>query len=258
MEPANSAPFGKLLDQHVPRLEETLRVCKKPRLTATVDFTKLPTTPCIVAHVELDDDVVTAVVHAREEIRAHKDVELDVSTNDDLQAIAIALGSKFIENYSEMAKLCDQLARIMGINRTAALGVNRGGAHTPRHQHSPMGVLNVATGKKLWRFWRPDAPFDCDPDFILTVYAGDMLWFPPGWVHEVFTLEGDVYAGSNVVLNVNWVTWCLPRHLAAEAMEDLFTGATAESQRTVRGRLSKNDRQAMSRVVDTWVAGGAM
>ena len=110
-------------------------------------------------------------MHAREEIRAHKDVELDVSTNDDLQAIAIALGSKFIENYSEMAKLCDQLARIMGINRTAALGVNRGGAHTPRHQHSPMGVLNVATGKKLWRFWRPDAPFDCDPDFILTVYA---------------------------------------------------------------------------------------
>ena len=57
---------------------------------------KLPTTPCIVAQVELDDDVVTAVVHAREEIRAHKDVELDVSTNDDLQAIAIALGSKFI------------------------------------------------------------------------------------------------------------------------------------------------------------------
>ena len=64
-----------------------------------------------------------------------------------------------------------------------------------------MGVLNMAVGGKLWRFWPPGAAEDCAPDLVLTVCAGEMLWFPPGWGHEVVTLEGNVYPGSDDVLN---------------------------------------------------------
>eukprot|EP01048_Picozoa_sp_COSAG05_P016603 COSAG05_NODE_2159_length_3456_cov_1.492404_2_plen_54_part_01 len=33
---------------------------------------------------------------------------------------------------------------------------------------------------------------DVEPDLVLTVHKGEMLWFPPGWGHEVITLEGQV------------------------------------------------------------------
>ena len=135
--------------------------------------------PCVVpiGQVKFDEDTVTAVVRARAGLHKRAHVELDVSTDGDLQTTTVALATTFIQDYAQMADTCCQLAEIMEVNRTSALGVNKAGAKTDRHQHAPMGVLNVATGKKLWRFWRPGATKDCAPDLVLTVRAGEMLWF---------------------------------------------------------------------------------
>ena len=122
---------------------------KRKVMDTMVDTTKLPPEPCVVPidQVKFDTDSVAAVVRARAGLRTCAYVELDVSTNGKLQPIAIALATTFVRDHAQMANTCRQLAEIMGVNQTSALGANKAGAQTDRHQHAPMGVLNVATCK---------------------------------------------------------------------------------------------------------------
>ena len=95
---------------------------------------------------------------------------------------------------------------------------------------------------------------DAAPDLELTVHVGEMLWFPPGWAHEVVTLEGHIYDGTDDVLTINWVSWCLPKHLTNSAVMNMFAGVTAEDQCEVPSkRLTKPQQAKMSAIATAWV-----
>ena len=41
--------------------------------------------------------------------------------------------------------------------------------------------------------------------------AGDVLWIPPNWHHEVVTEAGHYISKGNTIATY-WVAWCMPRH----------------------------------------------
>ena len=75
-----------------------------------------------------------------------------------------------------------------------------------------------------------------------------------GWGHEVITLEGQVYAGTDTALAVNWVSWCLPKHLAIASVMAMLAGITKEDQRTVQRALSKPQRAQMLAIAGAWAS----
>eukprot|EP01052_Picozoa_sp_SAG31_P057943 SAG31_NODE_17430_length_670_cov_12.760070_1_plen_128_part_00 len=111
-----------------------------------------------------------------------------------------------------MAPVLREVAQQMEINEVAVIGVNRVGNHTERHQHSPMGVLNLlGGGSKLWKLWPPGAKEETE-HIPIEQGAGQVLWIPPGWQHEVFTSGGVVIeldGGKPEIVAPHWITWCL-------------------------------------------------
>ena len=75
-----------------------------------------------------------------------------------------------------------------------------------------------------------------------------------GYGHEVITLEGQVYAGTDTALAVNWVSWCLPKHLANASVMAMLAGITKEDQRTVQRALSKPQRAQMLAIARAWAS----
>ena len=236
------------------------RHVRKKRKVPGVDYTKvdtnrLPSRPCIVPIdlIEFAPQTLIAVAGARALLRDPTQVELDVSTNSDLQAAAIQMGELCVHDYTDMADMCFDVAVKMQVNRTAVLGINVASAKTDRHEHAPLGVLHVATDRKLWRFWCPGSKSNANPDRVVTVNGGEMLWFPPGWGHEVITLRGEIYDDTDLPTCISWVSWCLPRHLTRQALQDLFDGTTTEAQRP--RRPSKKVQCELSELGDAWAAG---
>ena len=63
--------------------------------------------------------------------------------------------------------------------------------------------------------------------------AGQVLWIPPGWQHEVFTTSGVVVkldGGKEEIVAPHWITWCLPKTLAMGSLCALLAGVTKENQ----------------------------
>ena len=186
---------------------------------------------------------------------------LDLTTGRPNQPSAVAICTVLVQDYKEMAGVLEQVATAMGVNTTACVGLNRVGCTTPRHQHTPMGVLNVlggAAARKTWLFWRPEAAATAKPDKTLIQESGDLLWVPPAWFHQVHTVATDTVAtsmGTETAPVASWVSWCLPRHLAAMAAMAGFSmavGSSTEGQKTTR----KPDKLAVYKSLREYMGSG--
>ena len=134
---------------------------------------------------------------------------------------------------SAMAECVADVANIINsvnYNADPAFGAVAVGNRTLKHQHAPFGVFNMCgAGTKEWKLWEPGSAIDCTPPFVIKQGAGDLLWIPPGWPHEVFTTGGTMI---NRELNAafHWVGWCMPRRLVHESLAALGCGVTHEDQ----------------------------
>jgi hypothetical protein len=91
----------------------------------------------------------------RLEWTAETTMVLDLTTHTSREEVATRIGEKLVQDYMAMAPVLRAVAHEMGVNEVAVGGVSRTGNHTPRHQHAPMGVLNLLGGSegasKQWR-----------------------------------------------------------------------------------------------------------
>lgn len=97
-----------------------------------------------------------------------------------------------------------------------------------------MAVLNLLGGQggaaKRWYLWPPgDADGEC---VIIEQSPGQILWIPPGWYHEVWTIGGALMerGGKKEIVAPHWVSWCLPKELALRSLCALLAGVTGENQ----------------------------
>ena len=107
-----------------------------------------------------------------------------------------------------------------------------------------MPVINVLFhGKKSWKVWKPGT-FKLNPKKDLpkkppepvtdtiTQNAGDVLWLPPGWVHQVTTLGGEMI--NKKVMSAGFAAWCVPAPFRALTYSRYITGEAVEQQKPER------------------------
>ena len=154
---------------------------------------------------------------------------LDLSTHTDLETVAARIGRFLIEDYDEETKVAYEAAKAMEVNESAVLGVVEVGHTTPAHTHMN-GVISWcgAGGCKLWSFKNKMQDGIGDDDVVLLQEDGDLLWVPPGWSHEVRTLQGS--RSHNTELCMHWVTWCTPFAFFERAVLAFACGVISESQ----------------------------
>ena len=113
------------------------------------------------------------------------------------------------------------------------------------------------------RSWRPERancaftargrsrspPESDDGAAIVSRSTSDMVWIPPGWWHEVFTVEGEHVThdieGVSQEMCVSWVTWACPAPVRDLAFAQWAAGWVVEKQcqADVDNRVSKALRQ---------------
>ena len=55
-------------------------------------------------------------------------------------------------------------------------------------------------------------------------------------------------------VTINWVSWCLPKHLTDHSVMNMFAGITAEDQcEQPRRALTKAQQAKMSAIATAWV-----
>ena len=205
-----------------------------------ISLSALGLTPLIVAN--LDEDWLEHRLKTSELLNGafrslwttNTKSELDLTTDTKHQDIATKIGEELVEHYATMAPVLRDVAKKMGVNETACMGANRPVHKTPKHQHAPMGVLNLLGGQggaaKQWYLWPPgDADGEC---VIIEQSPGQILWIPPGWYHEVWTIGGALMerGGKKEIVAPHWVSWCLPKELALRSLCALLAGVTGENQ----------------------------
>ena len=68
------------------------------------------------------------------------------------------------------------------------------------------------------------------------------------------TRIGSTWIGGGLNVPVNWVSWCLPKHLANASVMAMLAGITKEDQRTVQRALSKPQRAQMLAIAGAWAS----
>ena len=186
--------------------------------------------------------------------------QLDLTTHTSRQDIAVGIGKELCEDYDEMSQVMRCVGSILRVNETACIGANRAGSHTRKHQHAPMGVLNLLGGaggaSKRWHLWPPGEA--AVPPEVLDQRPGQVLWLPPGWYHEVWTTGGVVVASSadrHEIVAPYWTTWCLPKRLALRSLCALLAGITSENQLQMR-RVSAAQKRELYAVMDAYANSG--
>lgn len=156
---------------------------------------------------------------------------LDLSTHTELEKVAHNIGRFLIDDYDEEIKTASGAARALDVNDSAVLGVVEVGHVTAAHTHLN-GVIHWCGkgGRKLWSFKNNmlDGQRDDDDDFVLLQEAGCLLWLPPGWSHEVRTLQGSMCNGRELCMH--WVSWFTPFAFFERALLAFACGVISESQ----------------------------
>ena len=105
--------------------------------------------------------------------------------------------------------------------------------------------------------WITTNPMDRSDKVILDQRAGNLVWIPPGWFHEVHTLTADLREwkprrGKTITEHVapNWVSWVLPKPLAWKALAMLFGGFIKEDQEADFDKAGKKwQRQELINII---------
>jgi hypothetical protein len=174
-----------------------------------------------------DEPAERGEVPPRELWSKNKTLALDLTTNvPRLEKVSRLVAEALIVRHKEMMQLIVPLMEAMGINQLPSLGIARPGHVTERHQHF-CGVFNLLKegGAKVWHLWPPwaESKATSSPD-MLTVEqrAGDVLWLPPGWWHEVATTgtrwQKTTVAGEKEAVCLHFTAWVMPAHLAEAAL----------------------------------------
>ena len=159
-------------------------------------------------------------------------------------SVAQQLVESVAQAVMESGAVCDPcmlaVCNALSINTGATVGMYPVRSEPTRaHQHV-MGVLHIlGRGRKRWRFWRVGRDPSVDPhDSELIQEWGDMLYFPPGWWHEVHTEMGEpiVLNGKQLMVCMHWVAWAWPLARRMEAVGQWFGGHVVEGQALADGQ----------------------
>ena len=156
-------------------------------------------------------------------------------------------------------------AKVLHVNTAGAFGVYCLHNTTKEHGHM-QGVLNLLlSGTKTWHMRPPGPPGPRGSSTCITTIiqeAGQLLWLPPGWYHEVKTtgygpelprprdLPRDcINSGSEIHVAHAFTVWCLPEELCEYALISYACGASEERQKPDNSMSNSAERTALYKLL---------
>ena len=118
-----------------------------------ISLAVLGTSPRIVATLDedwLEQQLPTVELLSDSSWTTKSESQLDLTTHTPREDIAGRIGKELCEDYDEMSQVLRRVGKILRVNETACIGANRAGSHTRKHQHAPMGGVELA--RRSW--WR--------------------------------------------------------------------------------------------------------
>ena len=249
--PTSRAPPGIKPKVEAPRPATVPAVAElAPELPAKpiypIDLSTLPPAPAIVAkNFHSHDGVKVVSEEALQEAACGLDPKLmlDLSRGNPAWTAAAESTKELIMGASVIES---RLAKLLLVNDGPVFGCCPAGNYTKGHHHF-MGVLNGKIGKpgdgsvKMWYCFPLGTTYQkaLESESLLTIpqYSGDLLYVPPGWGHEVRTLEGTKKSTKRKAVSYtsHFVTWVMPPHyigtpLGHEVLSAFCTGRRADPQ----------------------------
>ena len=71
--------------------------------------------------------------------------------------------------------------------------------------------------------------------------AGDVLWLPPGWVHQVNTLGGEII--NERVMSAGFAVWCVPAPFRSLTYLRYITRESVEQQKPESGKRKADEQE---------------
>ena len=119
----------------------------------------------------------------------------------------------------EQLDFASDVATYLRLNTHGAVGAYQVEYGSTTHCHILPVINFLFHGQKSWKVWKPGTfklkpermpPIDTPVPVTDTIKqnAGDVLWLPPGWVHQVTTLGGEMINDRS--MSAGFAIWCVP------------------------------------------------
>ena len=164
--------------------------------------------------------------------------DIDLTTMTSWQSKVDVLAAMLLSQ--EQLDFAEQVAACLRLNTHGAVGAYQVGYGSSTHCHILPVINFLFHGNKSWKVWEPgtfklkpnkDLPMEPPEPVTDTIpqAAGDVLWLPPGWVHQVTTLGGEMI--NHKVMSAGFAIWCVPAPHRALTYLRYVTGESVESQK---------------------------
>lgn len=138
------------------------------------------------------------------------------------------------------------------LNTHGAVGAYQMNYGSNTHCHILPVINFLFYGKKVWKVWKPGTfkldPFNYPPKKpaqkvtdTIEQNAGDVLWLPPGWVHQVTTVGGEVI--NERVMAAGFAIWCIPAPWRALTLMRKITKESVEQQKPERRKRKLEEKE---------------
>ena len=167
--------------------------------------------------------------------------DIDLTTGTKHQPKVDVLAAMLLSK--EQLDFASDVATYLRVNTHAAVGAYQSGYRSSTHCHILPVINFLFHGRKSWKVWKPGTfklkpermpPIDTPVPVTDTIpqNAGDVLWLPPGWVHQVTTLGGEMI--NKKVMSAGFAVWCVPAPFRALTYSRYITGEAVEQQKPER------------------------
>ena len=164
--------------------------------------------------------------------------DIDLTTKNKWQDKVDVLAAMLLPK--EQLDFAAEVAACLRLNTHGAVGAYQVEYGSSTHCHILPVINFLFHGQKSWKVWKPgtfklnpkkDLPKKPTEPVTDTIpqAAGDVLWLPPGWVHQVTTLGGEMINDRS--MSAGFAIWCVPAPHRALTYLRMITGESIESQK---------------------------
>ena len=208
----------------------------------------LPDRPSIIKHLGKEYSQFFSIDELAEIIPRtwHTQIQrgdIDLTTRTKWQGKVDVLAAMLLSK--EQLDFAAEVAACLRMNTHGAVGAYQVEYGSSTHCHILPVINFLFRGQKSWKVWKPgtfdlklrkDLPKNPPEPVTATIQqaAGDVLWLPPGWVHQVTTLGGEMI--NHRSMSAGFAIWCVPAPHRALTYLRYVTGESVEKQKPAAGK----------------------
>ena len=176
--------------------------------------------------------------------------DIDLTTKSTWQSKVDVLSAMLLSK--DQLDFAAEVASCLRVNTHGAVGAYQVGYGSSTHCHILPVINFLFHGKKSWKVWKPGT-FRLNPNLnppkepakpvtdTIVQEAGDVLWLPPGWVHQVNTLGGEMI--NERVMSAGFAVWCVPAPFRSLTYSRYITKESVEQHKPESSKRKADEQE---------------